>query len=93
MLRFPVLATEPRVRRQRYRPTGDRLLHRLIGQLIASRVRSGLTQEQVAQKLRTTKSAISRLESGRLHGPHLTTIENYALVVGCHVEITLKPLQ
>ena len=42
-------------------------------------------------KLRTTKSAISRLECGTRNRPTLTTIENYALVVGCRVEIKLVP--
>jgi hypothetical protein len=33
---------------------------------------------------------ISRLENGLLHRPTLTTIETYAQVVGCRVEIRLK---
>jgi len=55
-------------------------------------MRAGMTQDYVAWKLRTTKSAVSRLESGKLHRPLLTTLENYALVVGCAVEITLNPV-
>ena len=56
--------------------------------MIVARVRAGLTQEQVAQRLGTHKSAISRLENG-LTRPTLSTIENYALVVGCDVEVRL----
>ena len=51
-----------------------------------------MTQQQVADRMRTTKSAISRLESGIAYRPKLGTIENYALVVGCRVEIKLRPL-
>jgi transcriptional regulator with XRE-family HTH domain len=70
---------------------GDTSLRHLLAQLRAARVRAGFSQEQLAYRLRTTKSAVSRLERGLHHRPTLTTIENYALVVGCRVEITLKP--
>jgi transcriptional regulator with XRE-family HTH domain len=40
--------------------------------------------------MRTTRSAISRLESGLGHRPRLTTLESYALVVGCRVEIVIR---
>jgi transcriptional regulator with XRE-family HTH domain len=62
-----------------------------VRDLLAARVRAGLTQEQVARKPGTKKSAISRLESGTVHRPTLTTIGNYGLVVGCRVEILLRP--
>ena len=70
----------------------DTSLKILIRKMVAARVRAGMTQEYVAWKLRTTKSAVSRLESGKLHRPLLTTLENYALVVGCEIEITLHPV-
>jgi len=73
------------------RRLSDPTLRRLVRRLLAARVRAGLTQEQVARKLGTKKSAISRLESGAANRPTLTTIENYALVVGCRVEISLHP--
>jgi transcriptional regulator with XRE-family HTH domain len=50
-----------------------------------------MTQAQVARLLGTSKSAISRLEGDFRHRPTLSTIENYALVVRCRVEITLRP--
>lgn len=37
------------------------------------------------------QSAVSRLERGLVHRPTLTTIENYALVVGCRIDIHLLP--
>jgi DNA-binding XRE family transcriptional regulator len=91
-IRFPAPALERRTC-SRLRPRRpDSSLKLLIDRLIAARVRAGMTQEYVAYKLRTTKSAVSRLESGKLHRPLLTTLENYALVVGCEVEITLNPV-
>lgn len=85
-------STLTRTERRERRSAADPSLRRLIVQLVAARYRAGLTQEQIAWKLGTKKSAISRLESGFVHRPNLTTIENYALVVGCRVDIVLRPL-
>ena len=38
--------------------------YRVAYELIAARTRAGLTQEAVAQRMGTTKSAVSRLENG-----------------------------
>ena len=73
------------------RRDADPSLDSLLRQLIAARKRCGMTQDEVAYRLRTTKSAISRLECGLRSRPTLTTIENYALVVGYSVQITLRP--
>jgi DNA-binding XRE family transcriptional regulator len=73
------------------RRLSDPSLRRLIDQLVAARRRAGLTQEQVATLLGTKKSAISRLEGDFRHRPTLSTIENYALVVRCRVEISIRP--
>lgn len=70
----------------------DPSLKVIVDKLVAARFRAGMTQEYVAWKLRTTKSAVSRLESGKLHRPLLTTLENYALVVGCEVVVDLVPV-
>ncbi len=61
----------------------------LIRELIAARAKSGLTQEAVAKKMGTTKSAVSRLESGEKHFPSYPTLQKYAQAVGCHLEIKL----
>jgi DNA-binding XRE family transcriptional regulator len=64
---------------------------RLLRQLLDARKRAGLTQEEVAMRMGTTRSAISRLEGSRKHLPALTTLRRYANVLGCDVEINLVP--
>ncbi len=49
-----------------------------------------MTQDGVAARMGTTKSAVSRLESGVRTRPTLRTIENYALAVGARVEIRVR---
>jgi DNA-binding XRE family transcriptional regulator len=63
----------------------------LVRELLAARVAAGLTQEQVAASMGTTKSAVSRLESAGKHSPSVTTLKKYAAAVGCGVEIHLVP--
>ena len=64
----------------------------LIHELLAARTRAGMTQEQVAERMGTTKSAVSRLEAGGSHSPSVSTLERYARAVGCEVEIRLTPV-
>lgn len=63
----------------------------LVRELLAARSRAGLTQEQVAEAMGTTKSAVSRLEAVGKHSPSVTTLKKYAQAVGCEVEIRLVP--
>lgn len=63
----------------------------LIRELLTARSQSGLTQEAVAASMGTTKSAISRLETGEKHTPSLITLKRYAQAVGCRLEIKLVP--
>ncbi len=60
-------------------------------QMIAMRKKAGLTQEQVAECMGTTKSAVSRLEGVGKHSPSVSTLKKYAQAVGCKVEIRLVP--
>src|SRR6185436_7937930 len=64
----------------------------LAHELLAARSRAGLTQEEVAQSMGTTKSAVSRLESVGRNSPSVTTLKKYARAVGCKVEIRLVPV-
>ena len=63
----------------------------LARELLSARVRAGLTQEEVAVSMGTTKSAVSRLEGAGKHSPSVTTLKKYAHAVGCDVEIRLVP--
>ncbi len=63
----------------------------LARELLAARARAGLTQEEVAVSMGTTKSAVSRLEAGGKHSPSIATLRRYADAVGCEVEIRLAP--
>ena len=60
--------------------------------LISLRKQAGLTQEDIAQKLHTQKSNISRLENvNSASSPKLSTIEEYAKVMGYKVKISFEP--
>ena len=47
------------------------LEYQVAGQMLKARSRAGLTQDAVAERMGTTKSAISRLESAGKHAPSL----------------------
>ncbi len=72
-----------------YEELGEEYL--LVRELLAARARTGLTQEEVAELMGTTKSAVSRLETAGKHAPSVTTLKKYAHAVGCHLEIKLVP--
>ncbi|ROT44316.1 helix-turn-helix transcriptional regulator [Pusillimonas sp. NJUB218] len=57
-------------------------------ELIAARVRAGLTQTEIAQRMSTTQSTIARLESGRSL-PSLRTLARYAEATGSRTVIKL----
>jgi DNA-binding XRE family transcriptional regulator len=61
----------------------------VVDQLLKARTRAGLTQDAVAARMGTTKSAVSRLESTRRHAPSLSTLRRYAKAVGYEVQIKL----
>ena len=63
----------------------------LIRELLSARKHAGMTQEAVAHKIGTTKSAISRLEAGSKHSPSISTLRKYAEAVGCDLVIKLNP--
>ena len=63
----------------------------LVKEMLSARARVGLSQEAVAERMGTTKSAISRLEAAGKHSPSLSTLKKYAQAVGCHLEIKFVP--
>ena len=68
----------------------DRTLQALVTDLVAARTAAGMTQEEVAVRMWTTKSVVSRLESGVCSRPTLSTIEKYVAAVGGQVEIRVR---
>tara|TARA_R110000868_G_scaffold244669_7_gene501069 strand:+ start:1093 stop:1392 length:300 start_codon:yes stop_codon:yes gene_type:complete len=64
----------------------------LIDTLVTMRNKAGMTQEQVAQKLGTQKSNISRLERGSTN-PSWKTLQNYAHACGFEISMKLKSLK
>ena len=82
--------TEGRKKRSTRALTTDRTLQALVADLVAARVAAGMTQEEIAARMWTTKSVVSRLESGVRTRPTLTTIERYAVAVGATVETRVR---
>jgi HTH-type transcriptional regulator/antitoxin HipB len=54
-----------------------------------AREKAGLTQEEVARRLKTQKSAISRIEN-HADDVRLSTLRRYALAVGANLQIRLS---
>jgi transcriptional regulator with XRE-family HTH domain len=62
-----------------------------IGQLIYdARTKAGLTQKQLADRLGTTQSVISRLESADYAGHSLSMLQRIAEALGQKVELRLS---
>lgn len=77
-------------RRHAGQSAADRTWATLAADLAAARRSAGLTQEEVAARMSTAKSAVSRLERGAGTRPNLRTIQRYALAVGATVEIRVR---
>ena len=65
----------------------------LAHEMLSARTRAGLTQEAVAVRMGTTKSAVSRLEGASKHAPSVASLKKYADAVGCTLKIELIPQQ
>ena len=59
----------------------------LVAALIKARTRAGLTQEQVAQRMKTTQAVVARLEGGGSK-PSTRTLERFAEATGSRLKIT-----
>ena len=59
----------------------------LAREMLSARSRAGLTQEAVAIRMGTTKSAVSRLEATGKHAPSVASLKRYAEAVGCKLKI------
>ena len=58
--------------------------------VIQARAAAGLTQQQLAERMSTTQSAIARLESGRAR-PSTQTLERLAVATGTRMRIEFEP--
>jgi len=67
------------------------LEYQVARQMLRARSRAKLTQDAVAERMGTTKSAVSRLESAGKHTPSLATLKRYAEAVGCKLKVELVP--
>ena len=61
----------------------------LARELIAARARAGLTQAEVARRMKTTQSAVARMESGR-RVPSLNSLSRYAEATGSRAVVRLE---
>ena len=64
-----------------------------VGALLRqAREKAGLTQEEVAKRLETKKSAISRIENSA-GSIRFSTLERYARAIGWQLSLELRPPQ
>lgn len=64
----------------------------LITAIMHARSRAGLTQAQLAKRMKTTQTAIARLESGRVK-PSTRTLERVAKATGHRLIIDFEPIK
>lgn len=66
----------------------------LLRHMLRARQKAGLTQTQVAERMGTQSTAVTRLEgslSSGKHSPSIETIKRYAHAVGCELRLTFVP--
>lgn len=64
----------------------------LIAAVAKARARAGLSQAQLAKRMKTTQSTIARLESGR-GLPSTRTLSRFAKATGHRLKISFEPLR
>jgi DNA-binding XRE family transcriptional regulator len=67
-----------------------RALSGLVADCVARRRDSGANQTVIAERMGTTQSAVSNLESGAID-PRLSTLQRYARAIGGRLVVTLGP--
>ena len=64
----------------------------LLDELLNARNEAGLTQEDVAKRMGTSRPAVARIEAGggsKRHSPSIATLRKYAEAVGCKLHVKL----
>ena len=64
----------------------------LVAAVAKARLRAGLSQTQLAKRMKTTQSAIARLESGRAK-PSTRTLARFAAATGHRLKISFEPVE
>ena len=80
------------IKNEAYGREYDTLSDELPWPVFDARARAGLTQAQVATRMKTTQTAIARLEGGRLK-PSTRTLERYARATGHKLVIGFEPVK
>ena len=62
----------------------------LVTEIIKARAAAGLTQEELAKRMKTTQGAIARLESGSTL-PSTRTLKRFAKATGHRLKISFEP--
>ena len=64
----------------------------LLRELLKARQKAGLSQAEIAERMGTKPTAVTRLESSLTNGKHspsVATLKKYAKALDCHLEIRL----
>ena len=61
-------------------------------EIIEARMKSGLSQEELAARMQTSQSAIARLESGSSL-PSMRTLAKFAQATNSQIQIHFKPIK
>ena len=64
----------------------------LMRALIGARANSGLTQQEISERMGTTQSAVARLE-GWSSNPSVNTLRKYAKATGTRLRISFEPIE
>ncbi len=82
------------MQREGFKEAWDKLdaEYSILKVFIEARKSSGLTQEEIAQRMGTSKSVVSRLESSftsEKHSPSFITLKKYAMACGKTLSLNL----
>ena len=64
----------------------------LMAAVAKARARSGLSQAELAKRMKTTQSAVARLESGR-GLPSTRTLARFAKATGHRLKVSFEPVR
>ncbi len=67
-----------------------RARRRLQRVLAAHRQELGLSQTEVGARMKTSQSAVARIEAGEMDAK-VSTLQRYALAIGYEIEFSLRP--